>query len=355
MRLGIICPSEIASRRFLPALSNIPGITFVGVGVGAINERFGDTLPDEAVVKETIRRGREKAQNMIAQYGGDIFESYAAIVNSPEIDALYIPLPPAFHYKWAREALKCNKHILLEKPATVSLSETSELIKLAKLNELALHENYMFIFHNQIKVIDDLLASGEIGEIRQYNLRFGFPRRELHDFRYSKSAGGGALLDAGGYPLKYADRLLGQTAEVKFANLYYIDEFEVDIFGSAVLMNDQGICANISFGMDNDYKCELEIWGSKGTIFTERFFTTPSDYRPVILLKKGSKECKIEVDADNSFLKSIQWFIKCIGNAEIREENYRIISRQAKLLNEFRNKAAENRGTEGHIGDGSVK
>lgn len=341
MRLGIICPSEIAFRRFLPTLSFISEITFAGVGVNTIYERYGGSLPERSVVEETIQRGKNKAQDIVKQYGGRVFESFSSIVSSPDIDALYIPLPPALHYRWAREALEHGKHVLIEKPATVSLDETNDLIKLAGERGLAVHENYMFVFHNQIEVVNNLISAGEIGEVRQYNLRFGFPKRSPNDFRYSKSAGGGALLDAGGYPLKYADMLLGPSAKIRFANLKYVDSFDVDIFGSAVLENDQGVCANVSFGMDNDYKCELEVWGSSGTILADRIFTAPSGYSPKIFLKKGQEQRILDVDADDTFLKSIQWFLKCVESLEVREENYRAIVRQAELLNSFYIKAAE--------------
>ena len=104
---------------------------------------------------------------------------------------------------------------------------------------------------------------------------------------------------------------------------------------------DQGLCANVSFGMDNDYKCELEVWGSSGTILADRIFTAPSGYSPKISLKKGQEQRILDIDADDTFLKSIQWFLKCVESSEAREENYRVIERQAELLNSFYNIAAE--------------
>ena len=59
----------------------------------------------------------------------------------------------------------------------------------------------MFVFHNQLEAINDIVRSGEIGDVRLYRITFGFPRRDARDFLYNKALGGGALLDAGGYTM----------------------------------------------------------------------------------------------------------------------------------------------------------
>ena len=105
MRLGIICPSEIALRRFMPALQQCEDLAFVGVGVFSKEERFGSEDHDETEFRKVLEIEKEKAQVFIDQYGGRIFDSYTSVVSSPEVDAVYIPLPPALHYKWAKMAL----------------------------------------------------------------------------------------------------------------------------------------------------------------------------------------------------------------------------------------------------------
>lgn len=106
MKFGIICPSEIAIRRFMPALQNLPNIDFVGVGVNSIQERFGNDIPSKEVVQAMLDLEIEKANIFIDSYGGKIFKSYEELVTSDDIEAIYIPLPPALHYKWAKLALE---------------------------------------------------------------------------------------------------------------------------------------------------------------------------------------------------------------------------------------------------------
>ena len=335
MNIGILCPSEIAYRRFLPALKTIDEAVLIGVGVNTPNERYGGLLPSDNVITSMLMGATEKASRMITEYGGRLFNSYDEIVTSSDIDSIYIPLPPALHYKWAKNALENGKHVLVEKPSTISSKDTNELTVIADRNNLALHENYMFIFHNQLEVIEEIIKSGEIGDVRLYRISFGFPRRASNDFRYNKALGGGALIDAGGYTIKYATRLLGATAEIKYAQLNYIDEFDVDIYGSAALVNNEGITAQIAFGMDNDYKCELEVWGSKGTLKTGRVLTAPAGFTPTMTIKKNNDIEERTLPADDAFKKSIEHFMRCISDENTRKKNYDSILRQAQLVEQF--------------------
>ena len=95
MNIGIICPSEIALRRFMPALQNIPELNFAGIGVASAEEWFGDEIPDREIVEKTLKIQREKAQEFTTQYGGTIYDSYESLVTAQNLEAVYLPLPPA--------------------------------------------------------------------------------------------------------------------------------------------------------------------------------------------------------------------------------------------------------------------
>lgn len=332
IRIGIICPSEIALRRFLPALSKLSDFKFVGVAIADKHEWEGAT--DDTIISE-----KAKVKAFVEQYDGKIFDSYSSIINTSDIDAIYLPLPPALHYKWAKLTLLAGKHILIEKPATITYDKTKELIAIATENKLAVHENYMFAFHNQLKAINEIISCGGIGDIRLYRITFGFPRRAANDFRYNKSLGGSALLDAGGYTLKYASMLLGETAIVVTAQSNYIEDFDVDIYGSATLINHTGTLVQVAFGMDNSYKCDLEVWGSKGCLSSKRVLTAPEGFVPEVLIQIGNETETRKLPADDAFKKSIQRFQKCVENETVRKENYDEILMQAELVNEFVKKA----------------
>ena len=150
IRIGIICPSEIAFRRFLPALKEAgESFRFAAIGIASPEEWFGDlTNISQKQIEEQQTRERAKAQSFIDQYGGEIVVGYGNLVSSNLIDAAYIPLPPALHHKWAKKALEAGKHVFVEKPSTTTLTDTEDLISLASEKGLALHENYMCIYHS---------------------------------------------------------------------------------------------------------------------------------------------------------------------------------------------------------------
>lgn len=319
IRVGIVGTADIAFRRFLPALSKMKEIEYIGVA----------------------SRDISKTEKFVQKFGGRGFGSYEELIQSEEVEAIYMPLPPALHYTWGKKVLENNKHLLLEKPFTTNTEETKQLIELAKVRGLALHENYMFQYHKQLEVIKKLLKQGYIGEIRQLRIAFGFPKRLASDFRYNKDLGGGALLDCGGYPIKLASLLLGEHLKVVTSVLNYGKSSEVDLYGSATIINERDEVVQLAFGMDNAYKCELEVWGSKGILIAPRIFTAPADYPVVINCKQGNEEGKIDVGIDDQFLNSINYFCDCIKDDEKCTLNYKAIYEQARLMEAVRQFSAQ--------------
>lgn len=314
MKIGILGTADIAFRRFLPALQKCKEFTYMGVA----------------------SRTPEKAKPFVEAFGGQVYDSYDALLADDSIDAVYVPLPPALHYEWGKKVLLSGKHLLMEKPFTTSLKQTEELLKLAEEKGLAVHENYMFLYHSQLAYIKKLIADSELGDIRLYRIAFGFPKRAEGDFRYNKALGGSALLDCGGYPVRLALELLGNTAHITQAKLMQPVGYEVDLFGNAVLENDNGLCAQISFGMDNAYQCQLEVWGSKQTLIAPRIFTAGDGFTPTVLLRSSQSETVEKPSADDQFLHSIEQFKQAITQEISRDRCYNMIRAQSQLVEQIR-------------------
>lgn len=337
IKIGIISPSEIAFRRFMPAIKKSTEFEYVGVAFATKQEWFGNMsteVSDENFSKIKLSE-QNKSNNFAQTYGGKVFEGYEAMIKSGEIDAVYIPLPPALHYQWAKMALENGLHTFVEKPSTTSLDDTTSLIEIAKANNLALHENYMFMYHSQLETIENVVKNNEIGEVRLCRIDFGFPERTQNDFRYNKKLGGGALMDCGGYTLKYAAHILGEGTKLICANSIYSPKYDVDIAGAATLTNTKGQVVQVSFGMDNDYRCSIDIWGSKGTLKSNRILTAPEGFEPSYTISKNGQEETIKMKADDTFYKSIMRFNECINEEIKRKENYQLIWQQEKLVNDF--------------------
>lgn len=314
MKIGILGTADIAFRRFLPALQKCSEFLFAGIA----------------------SRTPEKVQPFIDAFGGQVYKSYDALLADESIDAVYVPLPPALHYEWGKKVLLSGKHLLMEKPFTTSLEQTRELLRIAEEKGVSVHENYMFLYHSQLAYIKKLIADGELGEIRLYRMAFGFPKRGEGDFRYNRELGGGALLDCGGYPVRLALELLGDTARVTQAKLVQPVGYEVDLFGNAVLENDDGLCAQVSFGMDNAYQCQLEVWGSKQTLIAPRIFTAGDGFVPTIQLKSSTDEKMEKLSADDQFMHSIEQFGRMIRREISRDKCYNLLAIQGKLTTQIR-------------------
>ena len=314
IRFGVLGAASIALNRFIPALKECESVEYAG----------------------TASREYEKSVEVAEKFGGQVYDSYEMLLKDQEINAVYVPLPPALHYYWTKQALKYNKHVMVEKPFSVALAETKEIIDIARGHELALGENYMFLYHNQLSALKLLIDSRIIGETRLISIKFGFPKRGQSDFRYNNELGGGALLDCGGYTLRLATELLGPNIRIMHASNNTDYQSGVDLYGFAVVQNDRGDIANLSYGMDNDYKCQVEIWGSKGTIMATRIFTAPSIYKAPIQVIINGEVFSEKFYQDNQFKNSIIHFCNCINNKQKRLKEYETIERQAQLMWECR-------------------
>ncbi len=331
--LGILGTSGIAERRMIPAVRKVPSVRYAGV---AYSTREAMGFPGtETEFEPLLEKKREKARRFRDSFGGSIFESYRSLLEDPEVNAVYIALPPARHFAWAREALRRGKHVLLEKPFTVREEDTRELIRLARERNLAVAENYGFPLHAQMDVLRQWMAEGAIGELRQVRATFGFPHRDGGDFRYDRALGGGALMDCGGYTIRAATAVLGPEVEILAASAAVTSGHEVDMTGNVLMRGPGGVCAQLAYGMDHDYRCELEIWGSRGTLTAPRIFTAPDGFPAPVRLKAGGETIE-RTAADDQFQKILRRFLECTENAETRETVMEEILLQSRLTEQVR-------------------
>lgn len=313
-RIGILGAADIAFNRFLPALEKIQGVQCAGVASNS---------PD-------------KLKRFVDKYNIHVYESYDEVIQDENVDCIYVPLPPVFHYEWAKKALLAGKHVFLEKPSTISAEQTRELAGLAGSMGLVLQENYMFQYHAQLADIEKIIASGELGKLRLVRTSFGFPRRATGDFRYVKELGGGTMLDNGGYTIKLINRLLGKSTRLVASKLDYDEETGVDIFGTAEFMNADGVLAQAAFGMDCQYQCSLELWGSKGRLTTGRIYTTPDGFVPTALIETGAGSRSIELASCDAFEESIKMYLRAVDDDIVRADMAQELVRQAEFVDAVR-------------------
>ena len=329
IRVGVLGTASIAERRMIPAILHHPAYEYVGASIATREET--DPAITEIEFQPRWDHRLQRAAEFKAKFGGNTTFGFSAMLQRDDLDAVYIPLPPALHHRWVLEALKNGKHVIAEKPITTSLAATKEIIQEAEKRNLAVIENYGFCYHAQTKMIQKLIWEGTIGELRLIRAAFCFPHRAEDDFRYKKALGGGALLDCGGYTLKAASLFLGEDTKVVCSHLETTPGHEVDVYGTATVQNSRGQQAQLSWGMDNAYQCELQINGSKGLITASRIFTAPAGFEAPVTVQCGQKREEYKL-ADDQFEKLIDKFTRCASDPERRAQKYKEILHQSELV-----------------------
>jgi NDP-hexose-3-ketoreductase len=308
--------ASIAERSVIPAVRSIPGWELAAVA----------------------SRRSEKAERFASIFGCDAVVGYDVLLERDDIHAVYMPLPTGLHDQWVSKSLEAGKHVLVEKSMACDYDGAKRMADKAARAKLVLMENFMFQYHSQHRFVRELVEGGEIGEIRLFRSTFGFPPLAENNFRYNKDLGGGALLDAGGYPVKASQIFLGKGLKVEAANLSYDRERDVDIFGSAYLSSSSGMVSEIAFGFDNFYQCNYEFWGSKGKLIVERAFTPPPGFRPRIILDTPDVRKEFLAASDNHFVNILIEFHRAIVEKDYTE-HLEAVSDQARILDEIRNRS----------------
>ncbi len=288
IRISVLGSAAIAKRSILPHLQEINGFSLVGIG-------YRDTSIS-----------KEKATQLAQQF------SCVALPTTEilrDIDALYIPYPPALHFEWIKKAIQHGIHVLCEKPMALNCAQLDEIFNLASVNNVVVVENYMFLHHSQHKKVLSILS--EIGEIRNFRAAFAFPPFvDPDNIRYQNNLGGGATLDCSGYPIQAALFFLGNNLQVETHFLKMVpayDQGQIDLYGDVTLRSENGVPAQIYFGFDNAYQCMYEIHGSKGIIRVPKAYTPRPNYAPTIELTTQRQNI-LTVPAEDQFFNILQHF-----------------------------------------------
>jgi predicted dehydrogenase len=215
-------------------------------------------------------------------------EGYESVVDSPEIDAVYIALPNSHHAYWTSRTLEAGKAVLCEKPLCVSPAETSAVLETAAVTGGLLWESFVFPFQAQHRRLLELLASGAIGEVRELVSVFHFHLSTQGDHRHSAELGGGALADIGCYPVRLAQEVL-ETRDPSSGDVvgFASDNGAVDTEVVAIV-DYGGHKLVMGCGFNRAYDTFTRVVGTEGQIhLTNPFHPSPSD---PLVLRRGGEE-----------------------------------------------------------------
>eukprot|EP00930_Biecheleria_cincta_P100198 TRINITY_DN91816_c0_g1_i1.p1 TRINITY_DN91816_c0_g1~~TRINITY_DN91816_c0_g1_i1.p1 ORF type:complete len:408 (+),score=84.79 TRINITY_DN91816_c0_g1_i1:40-1263(+) len=324
-----ISESIPAAKAFVPKTDHgdLPPLRFGVLSTANIVDAgiFGPTLksPKVACLAGIASRERELAAKFVADRGeylksAKIFDNYQDLLDSADIDCVYIPLPNALHYEWTLKALEAGKHVLCEKPFASNAEEAKAMVELAKKKQLVLLEGQHWIYHPITDRLHDIIKSGVLGTIQelrvQFNLTMGLKRKVLEvkgtmDPKFfggkmwicKTEMAGGLTMTLGTYCINFARVLLGEEPTVCSAKPECLaDNSELDINMKAELSfpNSQAKAfLDWSALGPEAFHNEILIKGSEANLETAGLMTNAGPVRVTVKNPEGKEFLSEEIDS----------------------------------------------------------
>jgi len=266
LRFGILSTAKIGRTAVIPALKTAPNCEVTAI---ASRELGG-------------------AQQMASELGiPTAYGSYDELLADPEVDAIYNPLPNHLHAPMTLAAVRAGKHVLCEKPLTLTATEAQQLQSdLATVPGSIVMEAFMYQFHPQWQAVFEIVASGEIGELRTVQTWFSYYNDDPANIRHNPAWGGGALMDIGCYAIHSARRLFGAEPRRAHGTLEVHPAWGVDTVASGILEFDHGHSTfTVSSLADPDQR--VHVVGTKGRIEMVRPFNAWTDRTCTVRVGNG--------------------------------------------------------------------
>jgi predicted dehydrogenase len=263
VRWGVLSTAAIGMKKVIPAMQKSEWVEMA------------------AIASRTLGIAQEAARqlNIPKAYG-----SYEELLADPLIDAIYNPLPNQLHVPWTIKAAEAGKHVLCEKPLSMTVAEAKTLVAVQARTGVKIGEAFMVRTHPQWVRARELVRSGRIGDLRSIVGVFSYFNNDPKNIRNIAEYGGGALMDIGCYPINTSRFLFGEEPLRVSALLERDPEFQTDRLSSAMLEFPSGHAIFSCSTQMVPYQ-RMQVLGTKGRIEIEIPFNAPND-RP----------CRIFVD-----------------------------------------------------------
>jgi len=265
---GVIgATSQVARKAVLPAIVASPGARLVAVA--------SESAADGGASRfEPLRAHR----------------AYDAVLDDPEVEAVYVPLPNSLHREWVVRAAAAGKHVLCEKPLAPTVADAEAMAAACEIAGVTLLEAYMTPFHPRAAALDALVASGWLGALRFARASFTGVLDRHDDHRWRPEMGGGSLLDVGIYCVTPLLTAAGRTPARVEASAT-LGKSGVDVSFSGWLDFGDGFTATIECSFDAPERQFLEIVGTEAALLVDRAYTPgPADTTITLRRRDGRVE-----------------------------------------------------------------
>lgn len=267
VKWGILSTARIGVEKVIPAIIN------------------GEGCEVSAIASRSFDKARTAADQLgIARAYG----SYEELLQDPEIEAIYNPLPNHMHVPLSIQALEAGKHVLCEKPLALTVSETRDLIAARDRSGCLVVEAFMVRHHPQWQRARQILRSGKLGELRLIQSTFSFFNANPADIRNMPETGGGAIYDIGVYPITASRYFMGGEPRRVLGVMKFDPDFKTDILSSAILEYEDAMAVFSVSTQMVPYQ-RLHLFGSKGRLEFEIPYNSPPDQPAVFSFDDGSQ------------------------------------------------------------------
>nr|CTQ95796.1 NAD binding oxidoreductase [Kibdelosporangium sp. MJ126-NF4] len=273
------------------------------------------TCPDAEVVA-VAARDKDKATAYAAEHGiPTVHESYQDLLDDPGIDAVYNPLPNGLHGRWTLAALAAGKHVLCEKPFTANAVEARTVADAAESSGLVVMEAFHYRYHPLAKRAVEIVRSGELGAIERVEAAMCFPLPKFSDIRYDIALAGGALMDAGCYPVHLVRSLAGAEPRVLSARAT-LHKPNVDRAMTAEVRFDEGYTVGITCSLWSRSLVRLsaKVYGSDGVL------SVINPYMPQLFsrmtVSSGGRKRVEKVGKRPTYAYQLDAFVAAVVNGE---------------------------------------
>ncbi len=224
------------------------------------------------------------------------YGSYDALLEDPDVEAVYISLPNTLHCEWSTRAVEGGKHVLCEKPLSRRAADVEQAFDAAERAGRLLTEAFMYRHNPQTKRLVELVRGGAIGELRLVRSAFSYSLYDAENIRLRTDVEGGSLMDVGCYCVSGSRLLAGEPESV--AGHAYVGPTGTDWVFAGAMRLPGDVFAHFDCGTCLPNRDELEAIGTEGSLFLD----DPWHCRtPVIELRRSGEVERIELDPLDSY------------------------------------------------------
>jgi predicted dehydrogenase len=266
IRWGVLGVAGIAVKKVIPAMQK------------------GQWSEVAAIASRDVDRARAAASALGI---GKAYGSYEALLDDPEIDAVYNPLPNHLHVPWTIRSADAGKHVLCEKPIALSAAEARQLLAARDRTGVKMQEAFMVRTHPQWLRAREIVREGRIGEIRAMLGAFSYYNDDPANIRNVPEMGGGALMDIGCYLINTSRFIFGREPLHVSGAVERDPALGTDRLTSMLLDFGGGHLAGVCSTQMVPYQ-RIHIFGSRGLIDVRIPFNAPIDRPCDIVVDTGA-------------------------------------------------------------------